>query len=132
MTEDGGFTKKSFAPGEVILEEDMPGEGIYLITSGKVEIRKNTKNKGVKKLAILEKGDIMGEMSMLDGQPHMATAVAIKETHLTIMSKEVFQAKVEAMDPILKSAIQTLVKRARQMAENFEMEEDFMDRYNAI
>ncbi len=131
MTDEAAFTKKSYAPGTVIFEEDEPGDFIYLLTSGKVEIRKNIKG-GTKKIAILEKGDIMGEMSLLDGRPHMATAIALKETHVTLMAKEIFETKVAAMDPILRSAVQTLVKRARQMSETFEMEEDYMEKYNAV
>jgi len=128
MSEDG-FTKRVYIPGEVILEEGGEGEAIYLITSGKVEIRKLNKKGDSKKIAELEKGDIIGEMSLLDGRPHMATAIAMKETGITMMSKEIFDTKVASMDPIIKSAVQTLVKRARQMAESFEMEEDFMQKY---
>ena len=126
---DEGFVKKVYSPGEVILEEGSKGEAIYLITSGKVEIRKLTKKGDTKKIAILEKGDIIGEMALLDGRPHMATAIAIKETGVTLMSKEIFDQKAATMDPIIKSAVQTLVKRARQMAETFELEEDFMNKY---
>ncbi|PJE04569.1 MAG: Crp/Fnr family transcriptional regulator [Leptospira sp.] len=69
---------KVFQPNEILFCEYEPGNDFYLIKEGKVKITK-TVGSSIKTLDVLESGDILGEMAILEEQPRSATAIAITE-----------------------------------------------------
>src|SRR5438552_3003398 len=71
------FTK-SYKQGDVIIEEGRTGNGLYVITSGQVEVVKGATTGTTKRLATLATGDFFGEMSLLDEWPRSATVRALE------------------------------------------------------
>jgi glyoxylase-like metal-dependent hydrolase (beta-lactamase superfamily II) len=67
--------QKSYEPGEVIFREGTVGRHMYVIGSGSVSIV-TMKAEGEARLASLGKGDIFGEMALVDHLPRSASAVA--------------------------------------------------------
>ena len=113
------FEKKTFEPYEYLFKEGSHSEAAYLITSGKVEIRKGEHTDHPQTLAVLEKGEVVGEMSLFDDTPPMASAIAIEETVVSAISRDEFQRRVNAMDPLMKGICQIMVQRIRKMTESY-------------
>ena len=76
-----------FADGQMIFCEYEPGNTLYIIKSGKVEILKIMPPEEVL-LSILREGDIFGELSIVSSAPRSATAVSAAETALLPVSRE--------------------------------------------
>lgn len=68
-----------FAPGETIFREGTPGEKLYVILDGEVRISKHIPGTGEEALAILGRGEIFGEMALVDQRPRSADSVAHDE-----------------------------------------------------
>jgi len=68
--------EERFGPDETIFREGAPGDKLYTILNGRVRISKNIPGTGEEALAILGRGDIFGEMALIDGRPRSADAVA--------------------------------------------------------
>ena len=67
---------KTYDAGEVICEEGLNDKWIYFLTKGRVRIVKEGKE-----LSILEKrGEVFGEMSVIDGRPRSASVYALETT----------------------------------------------------
>ena len=64
-------------PNYVIFEEDAPGDSLFMIIKGQVEIRKNIDVEAgtTKILAVLPTGSFFGEMALLTGETRSASAV---------------------------------------------------------
>ncbi len=102
--------EKGFQERDVVFEQGDIGRSMYIIVSGKVEI-----NAAGKVLAILEKGDFFGEMSVLDLEPRSATAVAAEPTVLwSIDQHELFERMREEVE-IAYGIIRMITKRLREM-----------------
>lgn len=109
--------KVHFKAGELIFSEGDPSEQCYKIISGKVEIRLDVP--GVLKrgrhetIATCGAGDIIGEMSVIDGGPRSASAVAIEPTEcMAFTAAEIL--KVLQNDPTEALAyVRTLIRRVR-------------------
>ena len=67
---------RKYEPGEVIIEEESYDNWIYFLLSGKVRIVKQGKELNV----LSRRGDVFGEMGIIDGSPRSASVFAIDET----------------------------------------------------
>lgn len=74
------------ADGDDIVREGDVGHDMFIVQSGQVRISKR-KAHGEVILATLGRGDFFGEMSLLESLPREATARAVGETRLLVLSR---------------------------------------------
>ena len=98
--------KQQFLEGTTIFSSGDPANEAYLVEKGKVIIQK-----GGKRIATMEKGDIFGEMSLIKNWKHSSTAIASEKSTLVVISKNIFERKLENTDPLIKGLIHMLIKR---------------------
>ena len=79
-------SEESFKAGDIIIEENKPGENLYLIRKGKVVVEKKTKE-GSARLATLVPGQCFGDMSLIDDSPTSATVKAIEDSELLAIGR---------------------------------------------
>jgi len=100
-----------FADKQMIFCEQEPGNELYVIKSGKVEILKISPPDEIL-LSILREGDIFGELSMVSSAPRNATAVSEGESVLLPVSRDslqsVFQKSPATVGRILGALSQRL------------------------
>ena len=77
----------TFTPGDLIVNEGEPGEEIYLISKGQVEMISVEKNANYGKL---EDGDYFGDLSVILGERRTASVKAITYCELFLLSIERF------------------------------------------
>ncbi|HBE74032.1 MAG TPA: transcriptional regulator [candidate division Zixibacteria bacterium] len=78
---------ESFMPGETICQIDAPGDSMYLVKSGKVQIfLPGDPDKIV--LAELGSGKFFGEMSLLDKSPRSANVAALEQTEIFVLTRK--------------------------------------------
>src|SRR4030042_6495157 len=79
--------------GEVVFRQGEPGDTIYIIQSGAVEVSQLRNDKKVV-LALLEHGDFFGEMALIDNHPRTATVTTIYRTRLLSFTRSSFLERV--------------------------------------
>ena len=78
-----GLKLLTFERGQAILREGQPGTSLYTLTSGRVRVfRKDPVTGKQKPLGDLKEGAFFGEISILTGQPRMASIVALTRCEL--------------------------------------------------
>ena len=102
-----------FRKGHVLFHEGDDGEDMFIIQSGRVAIKKKVKD-GDTTLAVLEKGDFFGEMSILERLPRAATAEMVDEGDLIVISGETFGDMIKANPEI---AVRMLRKQSIRLRE---------------
>ena len=105
------YTYKS---GEVIFKEGDPGHEMFVIIGGQVEIRKSTSATSSKTLIVLEKGDIFGEMSLIDKKRRSATALATTPTRILALNDRLFDATLDGNPDFARKMIRILSERLRK------------------
>jgi CRP/FNR family transcriptional regulator, cyclic AMP receptor protein len=91
--------EKRFPSGASLFQEGDEGSEMYIILEGRVMISKFIPGAGEEALAILERGDFFGEMSLIDGEPRSADARA-HGSPLTVLALDQGTVReVLAMDP---------------------------------
>ena len=100
-----------YTDGQMVFCEHEPGDELYIIKSGKVEILKITPPEEIL-LSILREGDIFGELSIVSSAPRSATAVCAGETALLPVSRQslptVFEKSPATVGRILAALSQRL------------------------
>jgi len=112
--------RKSIKAGDIVFEEGEVGEVAYLIVSGGVEIFRTSGN-SERVLATLGRGEIIGEMSLIDNQPRVASARALEDTEISIISRRSLQQRLDRLeedDKVLRRLIAVLVTRIRGQAQS--------------
>jgi CRP-like cAMP-binding protein len=86
--------EQAYEPGEVVLRQGEPGDGLYLVRTGRAEVAVATENRA-QPVRTVEAGGYFGEGALLRDAPRSATVVA--RTPLTVwkLPRERFDALVE-------------------------------------
>ncbi len=97
--------RRYFIKDETVFSQGSPSDCAFIINSGSVEISENTLE-GQMVIGQLTENEIFGEMGLIDGRPRSATARALEDSVVYIMTKNNFdklaREKPEALLPILK------------------------------
>ncbi len=103
---------QTFPAGSTIFTEGEEGDVAYIIESGAIEI--STTEHGIPVvLGTLEKGQLLGEMAMIDRAPRTATAVALIETTLSVVNRDQLHERLESAEPIIKLLVDLIMSRYR-------------------
>jgi len=103
---------RTFRDGEVIFEEGDAGGEAYIVDQGSVDIVKLADGQSFVIGTIGLKG-MFGEMSLLDGVPRMASAVARGDVHLSVIKVEDLFDTLDGADHVLNSMLAALVSNLR-------------------
>ncbi|MBI3243951.1 MAG: DUF1003 domain-containing protein [Chloroflexi bacterium] len=74
--------------GDTIFKFGDPGDSLYLIRAGKVELFAKDHTGGKIVFNVAEPGDLFGELSLLDNGPRTATALALEDTDLLVLDRD--------------------------------------------
>lgn len=110
----GELEKRSFKRSENLVVAGQKSDVMYVILSGtaNVTICHNQDRRLV--LATLGPGDCIGEMSLLDNQPHSATVIATKDVDALMLTREGFNGCVQASPKMAMAVMRGLVGRLRK------------------
>ncbi|HEU5179588.1 MAG TPA: cyclic nucleotide-binding domain-containing protein [Candidatus Polarisedimenticolia bacterium] len=97
-----------YKSGDLIYREGDQGSEMYIVQSGAVEIARSLAGKD-HVVAVMEKGDFFGEMSILEGCPRTASARAVEDSELVEITSAVF-------DRMIRGNIEIAVRMLRKLS----------------
>jgi len=112
-----GELGKVYSDGEIICKEGEKGDVLYVIQTGKVAIKKNTPS-GEIGIAVLEKGEIFGEMALFDKQSRSATAISQGEARVLSVDKKKLFASISRDPTLVFKLLESMSKRIRKLDED--------------
>jgi CRP-like cAMP-binding protein len=92
---------------------DELGDRLYIIESGLVQISYTDEKGNDTVLSTLKPGDFFGELSLIDGGPHTATARTLTETVLLTLDRSSFYLFMEKHPLISRALLTVLSSRLR-------------------
>ena len=107
---------RNYESGEEIVVEGSTGLGLFVITSGRVEVTRGTGDDKVV-FAELGSGDLLGEMSLVDDQPRSATVRTLEPTTCLLITRGSFQSLVDREPEIAWCIVPVLAGRLRALQE---------------
>ena len=97
-----------FKKGQIIFYEGNHPLGIYCIYSGKAKIHKLGEGGKEQIVRFSKKSDILGYRAVLSGEPYSASATALEDTKVCLITKQSFQALLQENINFSMKSIQIL------------------------
>jgi signal transduction histidine kinase len=102
----------SIHPGELVFEEGAPGDALYVILDGELEITKRQGGQDVV-LAVRRAGEFIGEMSLLEHTPRSASVRALHESRLLMISQAAFETLLSCSPSAHLTMLRAVTSRLR-------------------
>jgi CRP-like cAMP-binding protein len=84
------MVRRRFRRNEVIFHQGDPGDSLHVVASGAVKIVLPSSEGDEAIIATLQPGDFFGELALLDGAPHSATATAVEPVETLSLARAPF------------------------------------------
>ena len=114
--------KIKYIAGDLIFDEDTPGDSLYVVKSGRVKVTKKDSDGVEHLLAYLEPGEYFGEISLIDNSPRSASVFAEEPTQLLMIKRSDFKNLVagdkEIERKFYRSFTKVLCERLRVTNDN--------------
>ena len=103
--------ERQFAAGQDIFLEGAPGDGVYFVKSGLVEISAGKGERHV--FSRLGPGEIFGEMAVIELRPRSANASAVQATEVFFLPRGEMLSFIEHSPGLAFALLQKISRRLR-------------------
>ncbi len=109
--------RRTFKRGTMIFHKDQAGDALYLIETGRVRIFLPAESGKELTVNLHGPGDVLGELSLLDGRPRSASAETLDDTSAFTLTRDEFTTYVTANPQLAVAIIELLSNRLRHVTD---------------
>jgi len=102
----------SVPAGQLVLREGDPGDSLYVVLAGELEVTKRQGSQDVL-LALYKPGQFFGEMTLLEQVPRSASVRTLRESRLLVISQVAFQTLLSCSPSAPLKILHTVTSRLR-------------------
>ena len=110
---------RTFEAGATIFSAGDPGDGFYLVESGRVLITAVVGNNEPRTLAVIRPDELFGEMAVIDDAPRSATARAETDTTTVFLGREQLTVLLELHPRLALSLFREISNRLRALNQKY-------------
>jgi CRP-like cAMP-binding protein len=117
-------------PGMELVREGDAGDFMMLIIEGRIEVFKQDRWNAPRLIALLDAGQTVGEMSMIDGEPRFASCVAAEQCIVAVLTRESL-ARIILEQPVLgaKILMELVLMLSKRLRNTSAKLVSYMDKY---
>jgi CRP-like cAMP-binding protein len=105
--------ERSFPRGAILMFEGEPGERTMILREGRVKVTRMEAGHEIL-LSIRDPGDIIGELSVVDGQVRLATVTALEAVRALVLPSRALRAHLEIAPRVAVALLEVVTKRFRE------------------
>lgn len=109
-----------FREGQTVFTKGDPGDCLYAILKGQIGVSTSAADGKTMMLNILDAGDVLGEIALIDGKERTAGAAALRDCELFRIDRPEFIAFLERHPKLSVRMMVVLCERLRWVSENIE------------
>lgn len=106
--------EKKFQKNQIVLLEEDTANYMYVVFSGKVRVVHLGSEGTERILAVHKRGDVFGEMALLDAKTAPATVISMEDTEIGLLSKDTFDTFFLKNQKVLVQLVAILCQRLRE------------------
>ncbi|MEO3692914.1 MULTISPECIES: Crp/Fnr family transcriptional regulator [unclassified Roseateles] len=105
--------KRRFKRGELVVEQGTKSNALFILLNGRARVLTADSRGREVILAVLQSGDYVGEMSLIDNEPHSATVRAEVQTDMLVLGRAEFARCLPESSSLAYGILRGLVLRLR-------------------
>ncbi|MBI3578010.1 MAG: GAF domain-containing protein [Ignavibacteriales bacterium] len=110
--------EESYPANHILVDMNTPAENVYFILDGQIKISRFTSYGEETTLGLLTRGNVVGELGVIDGRERSARATCVEETTVLILSKKGFEKVLSQNPKVGLNVMRELTTRLRQANDN--------------
>lgn len=108
---------RRYAREEGIIQQGESGNTMFFIVSGKVKVVLSGGHKEGIVLSVLKEGEFFGELSLIDDEPRSCNIIAIEESSLFVLTRNLFHNICKIHPEIIIKVLREMARRLRKADE---------------
>jgi CRP/FNR family cyclic AMP-dependent transcriptional regulator len=120
---------RDLAPGEVLVPEGASDNHLYVIVTGLLGVIRNAGKDEQVTLFTLAAGDLVGELSFIDGTSHFASLVAASPTRVFGIERERLESLLSAHPELVYRVMRAIIRTAHQIQRRLSMQSVELSNY---
>jgi len=108
-----GVVKRRFRRGELVVEQGKPSNALFILLNGRARVLTADQRGREVILAVLQSGDYVGEMGLIDNEPASATVRTEVQTDMLVLQRTEFARCLPEPSTMAYSMLHGLVRRLR-------------------
>jgi CRP-like cAMP-binding protein len=116
------MTVRDLRQGEVLVREGDTDDHLYVIVAGSLGVVKAVGTDNEITLNVMRAGDVVGELSFLDGATRFASLVALSDTHALGLSRGDLEAMLERDPQLVYRIMRAIVRIVHDLQRRLSMQ----------
>lgn len=105
---------RRFPQGALLMFEQEPGDRVMILLAGRVKMTRVEHDGHEVLLSIGDPGDVIGELSCVDGQPRLSSVTALEPVEALVVPTAAFRAYLERASRVAVVLLEVLIGRFRE------------------
>jgi CRP-like cAMP-binding protein len=115
---------------EFLISEGTADDTLHVLLEGKLEVVKNAGGENEASLAVLRDGDLAGELSFVDGEPHTVGLRALSDSHVLSLQRADFEGIITEHPDLAYLVMRALTRSVHKIVHR--MNHQFIELNNYI
>jgi RsiW-degrading membrane proteinase PrsW (M82 family)/CRP-like cAMP-binding protein len=120
------ITVQDYPDGHMLFDEGDQGDAMVMLEQGEIAVTVKDASGQDKLLRTFEAGSVVGEFSLLDGQPRSARAQAQGPIRVLMLQREVFYRFIQSRPDVVLAMLQYLADKVRYTTQSVELSVNYM------
>ncbi len=116
--DEQGIGVVNFPKGKLLFKQGERGDVAFIVNSGAIGLYRDAQGRKIP-LATVRRGELFGEMAVIDGSPRMASAFTLEDSALMTISIDVVMDKMKKADPFIRALIHMLMNNLRHVHDSY-------------
>jgi len=116
QTDEAGV--RQVPKGTILFKQGEKGDAAYIVNSGAIALYRESQGRKIP-LATVRRGELFGEMAVIDNPPRMASAFTLEDSALMVIPVEVMVDKMKKADSFIRAMIHMLTNNLRHVHDTY-------------
>jgi CRP-like cAMP-binding protein len=116
------MTLRDLKHGEVLVREGSADDHLYVVVSGVLGVVKGAGQEEEVTLNAIRPGDVVGELSFLDGATRYASLVALSDTRVLGLSRDDLEGLLETRPKVVYHVMRAIVRVVHEIQRRLSMQ----------
>lgn len=118
----GALTLRDLRHGEVLVREGSADDHLYVVVSGVLGVVKNAGTEEEMTLNAIRPGNVVGELSFLDGATRYASLVALSDTRVLGLSRADLEGLLDTQPKVVYHVMRAIVRVVHEIQRRMSMQ----------